>query len=205
MESPSLYANDPREAWRKVSGRGSLSGKQVAVLQELAAWREETASRRDIPRGWVVKDPTLVDLAKRAPTNSGQLSRVRGLVTKEADRSGDQILAAVQRGLEAPAIAMRQAPPRAAQARARMLSGLADALVRSRCEHAGLATELVTTRDELESLLVEVVTGELKPERHRLLSGWRKSFGGDAVIDLAEGKIAVKATSQPPYIEEVPL
>ncbi|MFN2389785.1 MAG: ribonuclease D, partial [Actinomycetota bacterium] len=68
LEDPATYSIDVNEVWRKVSGRGSLSGRQVSVLRELARWREETALRRDIPRGWVVKDQVLVELARRAPT-----------------------------------------------------------------------------------------------------------------------------------------
>ena len=59
MIATSLYA------WRKVSGKGSLRGKQLAVLKEIARWREETAERRDIPRGWVLKDQTLVEVARQ--------------------------------------------------------------------------------------------------------------------------------------------
>jgi ribonuclease D len=96
-------------------------------------------------------------------------------------------------------------PARSAQIRARMLAGLADAIVRARCEHAEIATELVTTRGELELLLAQVVEGNVDLERHRLLQGWRKDLAGDAVVALAEGRVAVKAIHNPPYIEEVEL
>lgn len=205
LEDASLYDNDPREAWLRVSGRGSLSGRQQAILREVAAWREETAARRDIPRGWVIKDQSLVELARRAPRSVASLKDIRGFPAKEAGRSGEEILAAVARGREAPEVARAARPSRSAQQRARTLSGLADAIVRSRCERARIATELVVTRAELEALLIDVFGGRAEPDRHRLLRGWRKELAGDAVVALAQGRIGVRSTARPPYIEEVPL
>lgn len=205
LESPELYKSDPSLAWRRVSGRGSLSGRQVAILREVAAWREETAARRNLPRGWVVKDPTLIEIARRGPRDLAALSSIRGLAPKEIERSGRRIVEAVTRGVTGPPMELRAAPARAAQARARMLSGLADAIVRSRSEHAGIATELVATRDELEALILDVISGNVDEDDHRLLRGWRRDLGGQGVIDLVEGRIGVKATAAPPYVEEVPL
>ena len=60
---------DPDAAYVKVSGRGRLHGKQLGVLREVAAWREREARRRDMPSGWLVKDPSLVELARQRDTN----------------------------------------------------------------------------------------------------------------------------------------
>ena len=205
LEDETVYATDPGEVWRKVSGRGSLSGKQMGVLVELARWREETAIRRNIPRGWVLKDVALVEVARRRPRTKAQLRAIRGINEKDADRMAEDLIAAVERGLEGPEVAQLPVAPRAAQARARMLSGLADALVRARSQHAGIAPELVATRGELEAIILDLVTGKMDPSRHRLLHGWRRELAGQGVLDLAEGRIAVKAIATPPYVEEVPL
>ena len=205
LEQEELYVTDPAQAWRRVSGRGSLGGKQVAVLREVARWRDEEAARRDLPRGWIVKDPTLIEIARRAPRSPAELKGIRGLNPKEAERSGRGIVAAVTRGRESAPADLPSSPPRSALVRARMLSGLADALVRARCEHASIATELVATRGDLEGLLADVFSGRLEHDRHRLLQGWRRDLAGDAVLALAEGRIAVRAVEHPPYVEEVPL
>jgi ribonuclease D len=168
-------------------------------------WREEIAARRDIPRGWVVKDPTLVELARKAPASSGALKGIRGMNSKEAERSSHEIVAAIRRGTEASPLKQPPSPPRAALARARMLSGLADAIVRARCEHNEIAPELVATRSELEALLVDSFKREPDPGRHRLLQGWRRELAGDAVLALAWGRLAVRVIEDPPYVEEVPL
>ena len=205
FEDPASYSFEPQVAWLRVKGRGTLSGKQLAVLREIAAWREEEASRRDIPRGWVVKDPTLIELARRSPASMDRLKDVRGLNAKEADRSGRQILAAVERGRNAESIKTSKPPSRSAQERARMLSGLTDAVVRSRCEAAGVATELVVTRSEVEALLLDMFSGDLDEGRHRVLQGWRRELVGDAILGLAAGKIGVRVIDRAPYVEEVDL
>ena len=155
----------------------------------------------------MVKDPTLIEIARRMAGSVGALKSIRGLNAKEADHSGRHLIAAVEKGKTAPPVPSVQAPSRTAIARARMMSGLADAIVRARCEHAEIATELVSTRGELESLLAAAVAGTLEGNeaRHRLLRGWRRGLAGDAVLALAAGRLAVRAIESPPYVEEVPL
>lgn len=197
------YRLDLDEIYRKVGGRGTLSGRQMAILREVARWREEEAEAKDIPRGWVVKDPTLVEIARRAPETLGALTRVRGMNDKMAERSGAAIIDAVRRGKGAAAVETERAPSRQIQARARMLSGLADAVVRARCEREEVATELVATRGELEAVLADVLEGSAEGRGHRLLAGWRRDLAGEAVLALAEGRIAVKASDSPPFVEEI--
>jgi ribonuclease D len=208
LESPETFKNDPKVAWRRVSGKGGLSSRQLGVLKELAHWREQAASRRDLPRGWVVKDATLVEIARRQPKTVDQMSSIRGLNKKEAERSGNEIIGAIKRGRDVEPAPEPQAPPRQVLVRARMISGIADAVVRARCEQAGIATELVSTRSELESLLAHILAGSDPSEiegQHRLLRGWRRELAGDAVLALARGETAVRISKEAPYVEEVHL
>ncbi|MDQ3955078.1 MAG: ribonuclease D [Actinomycetota bacterium] len=204
LNSERMYKTDNDEVWRRVTGRTNLSGRQLAVLKEMARWREETASRRDVPRGWVMKDPSLIEIARRQPSSLKALGDVRGLGAREVEKAGREILRAVERGLSAPPPEISAAPPRDDQVRARLIGGLADVVVRTRAERAGIAPELVATRGEVEAVLIDVLSnGVLKP--HRLLSGWRKELAGDAVIDLARGNLAIRTIDKPPYVEEVRL
>jgi len=209
LSDGSSYVVDLDEVWRKIGGRGSLPAGRLPLLKELARWREETAIKRDVPRGWIIKDPTLVEVARRGPRTLTALKAIRGISSSEAERSQRPLLAAIERGRNAPTIDAGQGVARPVQARARMLVGLSDAVVRARCERAGIASELVTTRAEMEAVLIDVITGELKdPSDHskrRLLTGWRRALAGEAVIELALGRIAVKAVARPPYVEEVPI
>lgn len=205
LEDAGIYGTDPNEAWRKVSGRGTLNARQTAVLRAVAKWREESAARRDIPRNWVIKDVTLVEIARRAPKSVAALKAIRGLAAREAERSGSQLLGAVAEGLAGPPIPMPRQPPKEILVRARMLSGLADTVVRARCERAGIAPEVVTTRGEIEILIADLLADGTRPGRHRLLDGWRRELAGDAVVALTEGRVAVRVVDSPPYVEEVVL
>lgn len=203
LEDRNAFEVDLDNVYKRVGGRGSLTGKQLGVLRDVAKWRESEAQRRDIPRGWIVKDPTLIEMARRAPTSVGALGKIRGLNPREAERFGSAILDAIQRGLAGDEIKTAPAPPRAAQVRARVLSGPCDAIVRSRCEAANIATELVSTRGELEALLADISAGVQDLSRHRMMRGWRKELAGNHVVRFARGDVSLHATQDPPYIEEV--
>ena len=204
LEAPDSYGQDLDGMWRRVSGRGGLSGKQLAVLRSLARWREETAMRRNLPRGWIMKDVTLVDIARRQPGSVDELRRVRGLNAKEAERSGPEILRALEAGRESEAPHVAPPPRREDQVRTRLIGGLADVVVRTRAEAAGIAPELVATRGEVESLLLQLFAkGHTDGIRHPLLEGWRRELAGDAVVALARGKVGVRSIDEPPYVEEV--
>jgi ribonuclease D len=202
-EGPDAYRFDPATAWRRVAGRSKLSGRQLAVLKEVARWREQSASERDLPRGWVLKDPTVIEIARRAPSDHTALAAIRGINHREIERSGEAIIAAVARGQRAPLADVPAPLAKKALIRARMIAALADAVVKARCEAAGIATELVATQGELEALLLDVVTDPSRETRHRLTTGWRRELAGAAVLALARGDIAVKAVAHTPYIEEI--
>ena len=202
FEDASAYGSNEEVAWRKVAGRGALKPKQVSVLREVAAWRERAAAQRDLPRGWVVKDPTLIEIARRSPQSADDLRSIRGLNEKEVERSGRELLEAVRRGRNAPPPEAQPHFPRNAQIRARMTIGLADALVRARCERADISSEAVTTRGELEAVLTGAFAGTLDEDSYRLLRGWRRDLAGAAVLELARGTIGLRVIDKPPYVEE---
>ena len=79
---------DPDTAWRRVAGRGKLRGGQLAALVSIAAWREREARRRDMPVAWLVRDATLVELARRRPQTADERAGVRGLQLKRGPPAG---------------------------------------------------------------------------------------------------------------------
>ena len=207
LSAEGTYKLDLDEVWRRVSGRGTLSGKQLAVLREVARWREEKAMSRNLPRGWLVKDATLVEIARRQPTSLEKLGRIRGFNARELGKSGAEIIKAVERGRNGEAPNVPPAPRREDQVRTRLIGGLADVVVRTRAEAAGIAPELVATRGDVESLLLRLFAGKSTDAAdngdHRLLQGWRRELVGDAVVALAEGRLGVKGIDRSPFIEEV--
>lgn len=201
VEAESTYKTDLDESWRRVSGRNNLSGRQLAVLKEVARWREEVAAQRDVPRGWLVKDASLIEIARRQPSSLKALGDIRGLNQRELHRSGKEIIDAVSRGKTAPPPEIAPAPPRDQLARIRLVGAMADVIVRSRADKAGVAPELVATRAEIEAVLLDEFSG--RKRRHRLLEGWRNELAGSTVIDVARGRVALKTVGEPPYVEEV--
>lgn len=203
LETDEAYQAD-EEVWRKVAGQGTLTPRAAAVLRELAHWREDLAAQRDLPRGWLIKDVTLLEIARRSPSSIGDLKSIRGIDPREAERSGPGILAAIKKGHEAPAVKRPPVPNKTVQTRARMIAGLADAVLRARAEEAGIAPELVANRSDLDGLLFGVLSGHSAPD-NRLLQGWRRDVAGDAIVALATGQCALRVIDKPPYVEEVPI
>ncbi|HLY67497.1 MAG TPA: ribonuclease D [Chloroflexota bacterium] len=204
LETPEAYAAD-EEVWRKVAGQGTLSPRQAAILRELARWREDAAAQRDLPRGWLIKDATLIEIARRSPASVGELKAIRGIDAREAERSGPGMLRAIERGAQAAPIKRPPMPNKTVQVRARMIGGLADAILRAHAEGAGIAPELVGSRSEMDALLVAALSGHVGETENRLLHGWRKDLAGDAIVALASGQCALRVIDRPPFIEELPI
>ena len=124
---------DPQRAYLKVARRGRLSGRQLTALRAVAAWREEEARSRDLPPGWVLKDPSVVEVARRNPADAAALGRLRGLGNLSAS-AAERLLEALARaaGSEPPPAA-RELPPGLAR-RVAAASALGAVLVRARCE-----------------------------------------------------------------------
>ena len=192
---------DPQRAYLKVARRGRLSGRQLAALRAVAAWREEEARTRDLPPGWVLKDPSVVEVARRNPQDVAALGRLRGLGNLSAS-AGQRLLDALARAADSePPRAARELPPGLAR-RVAAASALGAVLVRARCEGAHIAPELVATRAELESFVEAMASGQ---EEHALLAGWRRELVGAELRELVQGNVALALDPQVPYVRTFPL
>jgi ribonuclease D len=191
---------DPDTAWRRVGGRGKLRGEQLAGLVAAAAWREREARRRDIPTGWLVRDPTLIELARRRPATVAEAQQVRGLQLKRGPQLDGM--------LEALAAADGPPPERAPEMgsemrnRIKVVLPLASAVLQATCADAGIASELVATRDDLESLIRVVSEGD--DGDHPLLSGWRRELAGEPLLRLLRGEVSLRVVPGPPHVAEQP-
>src|SRR3954466_9656549 len=95
---------DPDEVWRRLPRVSGLDARERAVAQALAGWRERTAAKEDRPVGAVLRDPTVVELAKRQPKGRRDLSQIRGIPPDVVRRRGDDVMEAIERGLHAEPI-----------------------------------------------------------------------------------------------------
>lgn len=186
LTDPATYATDPGEAWRRLKSR-STDRRFLAVLRELASWREQTAQSRDLPRAWVVKDDALLDIAARAPRDRKELAQSRRLTKEVTDgRHTDVILDAVARGLAVPAAARPEAQPRPDLPPAkRPLVELLKVLLKLKCDEHHVAQKLVATGEDLD--LIALDDAAPVPALH----GWRRQVFGEAALDLKHGRIAL--------------
>ena len=203
--TPEAAGADPERAWRKVQRRGRLSPESLAVLMEVAAWREHLARRRDQPASWVMKDPTLVEIARAIPRDAKELQRIRGVGRSLGDRETSELLDAVTRGLDRePPPAERSTPQRIAK-QVDAVATLAAPFARIRCQDADLAPELVANREQLDRFLEAIVAEEDLAELP-LGQGWRRELLGDDLVRLVHGEISLSLNRSAPYlnIEERP-
>jgi len=190
-------APDPRDAYLKLARRGRLTGRQLAVLREAAAWREAEAETADLPVGWVLKDPTLVEIARKMPRDPVAIAQVRG-AGGLSGAARERLARAITAGIEAEPIEPPRALPREHARRIAAAADLAAVLLRVRCDEADLAPELVATRGDLERYVEAIVTHAVTD--HPLAQGWRAELVGGEVRDLVEGRIAIAARATAPYL-----
>ena len=187
LTSPDTYIVAPEEAWRRVKTRTN-SPKFLAVVRELAAFRERYAQERNVPRNRVYKDDALVELASNKPKNAEELGRAR-LLLREARRGdiAEGILQAVADGVNCAPAEMPQ--PDRSREKLQVNPALADllrVLLKAKTESAGVAAKLIAQASDLDAIAAGL-------RDVAALQGWRKEvFGADA-LRLCDGKIALSA------------
>ena len=184
-----VYAVEPEEQFRRVKRISSLSRRQLGVLQKVAAWREREAMRRDLPKRWVIGDETLIEVARRRPTDASALSEIRGLNPRALGDGGSGLLSAVRAGVEtAEEVLPRLEKKPRTIVDVEGVVELMGALVRVRASEKGIAVPLLATRGDLERL----ASGQR--DDSPLLEGWRKAIVGDALVALIDGALALRVS-----------
>jgi ribonuclease D len=185
LTSPDTYRMEPEHAWQRLQTR-VRKPKELAVLIEVAAWREREAQTRDVPRGRVLKDDVVGDLAVQAPTTIERLGNLRSL-PKGFERSkwGEAIIEAVKRGLARdlktlPKIERPKGAPNG-QATVELLK----VLLRMTAERHGVAAKVIATMDDLDRIAADDEADV------PALSGWRRELFGDKALALKHGRLAL--------------
>lgn len=187
LNSPRTYQNPPEEAWKRVKVR-SDKPEVLAILRALAAWREEQAVSRDVPRSRILKDETLADVAMYKPRDVDSLLQVRSFPSDLAKgKVGKQVLDIINLTLDSPRenwprAARREQFPKNAQGTLEMLK----MLLRINCAEEDVAAKLVADTDDLEAMATEANPDV--PAMH----GWRYEVFGKDALDLKAGKIALR-------------
>jgi ribonuclease D len=186
LNDPATYRIEPAEVWRRFKWRAEKP-RLRALLRELAAWRENEAQRLNVPRGRVLRDEALAEIAHHPPKDAHELSRVRGLHAGFVEsRQGKEVLAAVERGMALP---LEQCP--SGEERRDIPRGigpvvdLLKVLLKQVSEEHGVASKLIATTDDLEAIAAD---DEAKAPA---LHGWRRELFGELALKLKRGELAL--------------
>jgi ribonuclease D len=191
LTEPNTYRVDPDNAWIRLKAR-SDKPRFLAVLKEVAAWREREAQARDLPRNRVVKDETILEIAAHPPKDAEALGRCRGLSRGFADgKMGDGILAAVKRGLDMPESEAPRLDPKAdIPPGLGPIIELLRVLLKLRCDENEVAQKLIGNAGDLESLAAD------DDADIPALKGWRREIFGEEALKLKHGKLALTAAGK---------
>lgn len=187
LTDPATYTVHPEEAWLRVKTR-TTSGRFLAVVRELARFREDYAQARNIPRSRVYKDDALLELASTRPLTPDDLGKSR-LLLREARRGeiAEGILAAVKAGLETPADRLPRVEEERDTAPANpALADLLRVLLKAKAEELGVASRLIASAADLDA----IAAGNRDLPA---LTGWRREAFGEDALRLCRGEIALSA------------
>ncbi|HFD79682.1 MAG TPA: ribonuclease D, partial [Gammaproteobacteria bacterium] len=189
------YQPDPEAAWQRIRGLEKLKPKSVAVAQQLAAWREQQALAKDLPRNWILKDEVIVDIARRLPQQPAGLEDIRGLPAKTLERYGQALVEQVRIGASREP---QPLPERRRRARADVqeeaLADILQARLRLLAAAHDINSSILASRKDLLAL----IRGEPTP----LLKGWRREIAGEELLALRDGKRSVRVQDRRVEIRE---
>jgi ribonuclease D len=198
LTDPARFERPPADAWRRLKGIDRLPPPGRAVAQALAEWREEQARGANVPRGRVLKDDALVDIARALPRNPGQLRRLRSVRGAGLERHGDRVLQLVADARERPA-----PDPGGQGERPAPLDATQEAVV----DVLGAVIRLEAARHDLNpatladrKTLARIAAGEPPPE---VLTGWRRAVVGEVLEGIVDGSIRLRCEGGRVRLEEV--
>jgi ribonuclease D len=184
LTAPSTYEQHPENAWERFRNR-ARKPRDLAVLMEVAAWREAEAQSRDVPRSRVLKDDVLIEIALAAPKTPEDLSNLRAFPRgMERSRAGLDILAAIHRGLARDPKSLPKLE------KERRTSGgatveLLKVLLRQVSEAHGVAAKMIATVEDLEAIAAD------DNARVTAMTGWRRDIFGEKALELKHGRLAL--------------
>lgn len=187
LEDPSHYEQDPYDRFRRLRRVNQLSGRQLALAREVAAWREEQAMKRNIPRKWVLSDEQVVEVCKREARTIDELYMVRGVRSHVPTREARTL---VERMRKAAALPKDRWPvlDRAAKSERNVDAevDLMNALVRLRARESDIAMQTLASHGDL----CKVARGHV--DEVAVLRGWRREIVGEDLLDLLAGRLSLR-------------
>ena len=183
-------SREPQERYQRIRGWDTLKPRGAAVLREVAVWREAEARRRNVPRGRVMRDEVLLQLARHPPKSVNDLRGLRGVHSSDVDRHGGQILATITSALALPPSAWPEVPrERKPDPESTGILELLQAVLKARAAEEGIAPTMLATSADLQTLV------DAKQCRTALdvpiLRGWRRQLAGDLLLQVLDGTVTI--------------
>ncbi|WP_370178257.1 ribonuclease D [Alteriqipengyuania sp.] len=185
LADPENYAIDPSKSWKRIRAQGR-NPQVLGRLKALAAWREGEAQHKNIPRGRIMRDETLADIASHPPKKQADLAKVRGLSNAWRDNEiGNRLMEVLEDAEPLPTDELPQRNNRGAPLgkEGALVADLLKLLLKIRAREIDVAPRLLTRADELEQLAAGV-------RDLPILQSWRREVFGSDALDLVEGKLA---------------
>lgn len=195
LEDAERYAATPDdERYRYVKGWQRHSSKELAVLRELAAWRENVARRADIRPNFIANDVVLTTLAARPALTKDDLRGVRGLSPGTVDRHGSRLLAALKAGIDCPKEKWPKRPDRERRTTPPTgLTAMLRAAVQVVADREEIAAEVIASTRELEGLVTQATRKTAEDDEELpVLKGWRRRLIGEQLLALARGELSMR-------------
>lgn len=186
LNSPATYEVKPENAWLRLKGRVRKQ-KELALLMELAAWREREAQSRDVPRQRVLKDDALMDIVQRGPRSAEALGELRSVPNGfERSRAGGEVLAAIERGFALDPKSL----PALERDRGRGGNGavldLLKVLLKAVADAERVAPKIIASTDDLEAIAADDAADV------PALQGWRRGVFGEKALALKNGQLGLR-------------
>ena len=203
--NPALYQRDPQKLFRRIRRSNALSSQGLAILRELAIWRDREARQRDRPPGSVLHDELLVEIARKAPRTLDDLQRLRGFPTRELERSGSTLLELVAQGLAVPENARPQPlHGRGPTPAEELIVKVLEACLKALCAREKLSSAFIASRTDLETLVRRYRQGRLATEGSPILEGWRGDLVGQELLAVLSGRVSIQLHPQTGRVEFIP-
>ncbi|MBR71700.1 MAG: ribonuclease D [Rhodospirillaceae bacterium] len=186
------YDINPLQVWRKIKTRGG-SNRFYVILREIASWREIEARKKNIPRGRILKDEAINEIAAIAPSSVSELSKVRSLKNRKGDiQWGDAIINCVKVAIESPKNSWPTPPEKKETYRGvGPMMDLLKVLLKTQCETAEVAQRIVANNYDLQRIAAMPVKAlEARSDEIAALKGWRREIFGELALALKAGRLA---------------
>jgi len=182
---PELYEINEDTLWQRVSGHQRLKGNKLAIVQQLAIWREHQAIQRNRPRKWIMSDDLLIAIAKQCPASPMELNNIRGISPRLVEEHQATLLGIIQQAEKLSPEAWPRLKIQRTTAAQDAICDAAMALLRRCSSQNQISSAALTTRKEIE----KIVMGERDTP---LLHGWRAELAGNAILALLNGELNLR-------------